>query len=76
HSHSHGPAAPVSGRLRKVIAAVLIPFAAAVLTGLVVLWPGGAPSHPHTGLGFDRHTEAGRVVKLEEVPCAGGAGGA
>ncbi|MFB7363485.1 YibE/F family protein, partial [Streptomyces hydrogenans] len=39
HSHSHGPAAPVSRHLRRVIAAVLIPFATAVVVGLVVLWP-------------------------------------
>ncbi|MER6984444.1 YibE/F family protein, partial [Streptomyces carpinensis] len=42
HSHSHGPAAPVSRHLRRVIAAILIPFAAAVVVGLAVLWPGGA----------------------------------
>ncbi|CAM5549857.1 Putative membrane protein OS=Streptomyces albaduncus OX=68172 GN=FHS32_004490 PE=4 SV=1 [Streptomyces griseoloalbus] len=56
HSHSHGPAAPVSRHLRKVIAAVLIPFTAAVLIGLAVLWPGGTPAHERTGVGFDRHT--------------------
>ncbi|MEU6775345.1 hypothetical protein ABZ919_29810, partial [Streptomyces sp. NPDC046759] len=38
HSHSHGPAAPVSRHLRKVIAAILIPFTAAVVVGLLVLW--------------------------------------
>ncbi|WP_171164797.1 YibE/F family protein [Streptomyces sp. I05A-00742] len=75
HSHSHGPATPVSDRLRKVIAAVLIPFATAVVTSLIVLWPGGAPPHQHTGLGLDQHTESGRVVKLEEVDCAKTAGG-
>ncbi|MEV6314224.1 YibE/F family protein [Streptomyces sp. NPDC051776] len=69
HSHSHGPAAPVSQHLRKVIAAVLIPFAAAVLAGLIVLWPGGVPEHERSGLGFDRQTESGRVVKVEEVDC-------
>ncbi|MEV5237586.1 YibE/F family protein [Streptomyces cinnamoneus] len=69
HSHSHGPATPVSAHLRKVIAAVLIPFAAAVVTGLIVLWPGGAPPHQHTGVGLDQQTEAGRVVKLEEFTC-------
>ncbi|GAA0445806.1 YibE/F family protein [Streptomyces sp. NPDC046215] len=69
HAHSHGPAKPVSAHLRKVIAAVLIPFAAAVLTGLAVLWPGGAPDHPHSGLGLDRQTESGRVVKIEEMDC-------
>ncbi|MFD3331202.1 YibE/F family protein [Streptomyces sp. NPDC058700] len=69
HSHSHGPAAPVSRHLRKVIAAVLIPFATAVVVGLAVLWPGGAPAHDRTGVGFDRQTEQGRVVAVEQVDC-------
>ncbi|WP_411109408.1 YibE/F family protein [Streptomyces sp. c-19] len=70
HSHNHGPAAPVSRHLRKVIAAVLIPFATAVVVGLVVLWPGGAPPHERTGVGFDRQTEQGKVVAVEQVDCA------
>ncbi|MDX2390152.1 YibE/F family protein [Streptomyces sp. DK15] len=69
HSHSHGPAAPVSKHLRKVIAAVLIPFAVAVFIGMVVLWPGGAPAHERTGVGFDRQTQQGQVVALESVDC-------
>ncbi|MFJ2646001.1 YibE/F family protein [Streptomyces sp. NPDC087420] len=69
HTHSHGPAEPVSQHLRKVIAAVLIPFAAAVVVGLVVLWPGGAPAHERSGVGFDRQTEQGQVVKLQPVDC-------
>ncbi|MGY5137187.1 YibE/F family protein [Streptomyces nigrescens] len=70
HAHAHGPAAPVSRHLRKVIAAVLIPFAAAVVVGLVVLWPGGAPSHKPSGVGFDQPTERATVVKVEQVNCA------
>ncbi|MFI6207232.1 YibE/F family protein [Streptomyces sp. NPDC051041] len=70
HGHSHGPAAPVSKHLRKVIAAVLIPFAAAVLVGLAVLWPGGAPPHERTGVGFDRQTQQATVTTVEEVSCA------
>ncbi|WP_240136942.1 YibE/F family protein [Streptomyces sp. MUM 178J] len=70
HSHAHGPAAPVSQHLRRVIAAVLIPFATAVFVGLAVLWPGGAPAHERTGVGFDRQTQQGEVVKIEEVDCA------
>ncbi|AEN11225.1 MULTISPECIES: YibE/F family protein [unclassified Streptomyces] len=70
HTHSHGPAAPVSKHLRKVIAAVLIPFATAVLVGLVAFWPGGAPDHERTGVGFDRQTQDGRVVKVVAVDCA------
>ncbi|MFD5476985.1 YibE/F family protein [Streptomyces hawaiiensis] len=69
HSHSHGPATPVSLHLRKVIAAILIPFAAAVLVGLAVLWPGGAPSHERTGVGFDRQTQGASVTKVVEVSC-------
>ncbi|MGW7254561.1 YibE/F family protein [Streptomyces sp. NPDC054834] len=69
HSHNHGPAAPVSKHLRKVIAAVLIPFTAAVAVGLVVLWPGGAPPHQRTGVGFDRQTQQATVTKVVEVSC-------
>ncbi|MEV5432256.1 YibE/F family protein [Streptomyces sp. NPDC052701] len=69
HSHAHGPATPVSRHLRKVIAAILIPFAAAVLVGLAVLWPGGAPPHQRTGVGFDRQTQQATVTKVVEVSC-------
>ncbi|MBV1948241.1 YibE/F family protein [Streptomyces sp. BV129] len=76
HSHSHGPAAPVSKHLRKVIAAILIPFSAAVVVGLVVLWPGGAPPHQRTGVGFDRQTQQATVTQVTSVSCqVGGAGG-
>jgi hypothetical protein len=70
HTHQHGPAAPVSRHLRTVVAAVLIPFAAAVVVGLVVLWPGSAPAHQRTGVGFDQQTEQGRVVRLDSMRCA------
>lgn len=69
HGHGHGPAAPVSKHLRKVIAAVLIPFAAAVFVGMVVLWPGGAPAHERTGVGFDRQTQQGTVASIAHVDC-------
>ncbi|MFJ1972712.1 YibE/F family protein [Streptomyces sp. NPDC087903] len=70
HSHSHGPAAPVSKHLRKVIAAILIPFGMAVVVGLVVLWPGGAPAHERTGVGFDRQTQHATVTDVVSVSCA------
>ncbi|MFI7274014.1 YibE/F family protein [Streptomyces sp. NPDC049879] len=70
HGHQHGPAAPVSARLRKVIAAVLIPFAAVMAAGLVLLWPGGTPEQDgHTGVGFDQQTEQARVTEVTETPC-------
>ncbi|MCX4738049.1 YibE/F family protein [Streptomyces antibioticus] len=70
HSHSHGPAAPVSKHLRKVIGAILIPFAGAVLVGLALLWPGGAPAHERTGVGFDRQTQHGTVTQVVSVSCS------
>ncbi|MFF9493377.1 YibE/F family protein [Streptomyces flaveolus] len=69
HGHGHGPAAPVSRHLRKVIAAVLIPFAAAVVVGLAVLWPGGAPPHERTGVGFDRQTQQATVTEVDRLSC-------
>jgi uncharacterized membrane protein len=56
--------------LRKVITAVLVPFAVAVVAGLVVLWPGGVPSHERTGVGFDRQTQQATVTKVVRVDCA------
>ncbi|WP_432745735.1 YibE/F family protein [Streptomyces sp. JH002] len=72
HSHSHGPPPPVSAHLRRVIAAVLIPFAVAVAGGLLLLWPGGAPTagDEHTGVGFDQQFEEAKVTGVEERDCA------
>jgi uncharacterized membrane protein len=69
HGHAHGPVPPVSKHLRKVIAAILVPFTAAVIAGLVLLWPGAAPGHDRTGVGFDQQTRPGRVVQLADVSC-------
>jgi uncharacterized membrane protein len=71
HSHDHGPATPASLRLRRLIAAVLVPFALAVAAGLVLLWPGRLPAHAPTGLGFDQPTAGGRVTATRTVPCTG-----
>ncbi len=71
HTHQHGPAAPVSGRLRRVITAVLLPFAAVVIGGMVLLWPGGIPEQDdRTGVGYDRQVENARVTEVREAPCA------
>lgn len=59
----------MSQHLRKLIAAVLIPFATAVVVGLAVLWPGGAPAHERTGVGFDRQTQQATVISIEKVDC-------
>jgi uncharacterized membrane protein len=42
----------------------------AVVVGMVVLWPGGAPSHKRTGVGFDRQTQQATVTKVVSVSCA------
>ncbi|MFC1403104.1 YibE/F family protein [Streptacidiphilus sp. N1-5] len=73
HSHDHGPATPASRRLRAVIAAVLIPFAVAVVAGMVLMWPGRLPAHASTGLGFDQPTVSGRVTATKAAPCDAGA---
>lgn len=39
------------------------------MVGLVVLWPGGAPPHERTGVGFDRQTQAATVAKVVSVSC-------
>ncbi len=46
-----------------------MPFAAAVLVGLAVLWPGGAPAHERTGVGFDRQTQQATVTEVTEMSC-------
>ncbi|RKN43258.1 YibE/F family protein [Streptomyces hoynatensis] len=49
---------------------MLIPFAVAVLAGLVALWPGGTPAEQeHTGVGFDQPTESARITEVREVGC-------
>jgi uncharacterized membrane protein len=69
HGHGHGPMPPVSRHLRKLIAAILVPFTVAVLAGLIALWPGGVPPHKPTGVGFDQQIRPGQVVRLTDVSC-------
>ena len=73
HTHDHGPATPASRRLRRIIAAVLVPFAVAVVAGMVLMWPGRLPAHASTGLGFDQPTVTGTVTATRAAPCDAGA---
>ncbi|MFJ4687884.1 YibE/F family protein [Streptomyces sp. NPDC091377] len=41
-----------------------------MLVGLGMLWPGGAPPHERTGVGFDRQTHDATVTRVERVDCA------
>ncbi|GAA1500026.1 YibE/F family protein [Streptomyces synnematoformans] len=71
HLHDHGaPVPPASHRLRTVIAAVLVPFALAVLAGLIALWPGDEPAGERSGIGFDQERQRAKVTKVEQVKCA------
>jgi uncharacterized membrane protein len=67
--HSHGPAAPASRKLRRIIAAVLLPFAASVLVAMALLWPDGVSAKGRTGLGFDQDTLDGTVTKVVRKSC-------
>jgi uncharacterized membrane protein len=40
-----------------------------VVVGLAVLWPGGAPAHERTGVGFDRQTQQATVAEVVRVSC-------
>ncbi|WP_435611457.1 YibE/F family protein [Streptomyces sp. bgisy159] len=37
--------------------------------GLAVLWPGGAPAHERTGVGFDRQTQHATVTEVVKLSC-------
>jgi uncharacterized membrane protein len=39
------------------------------VVGLAVLWPGGAPPHQRSGVGFDRQSQQATVTKVVEVSC-------
>lgn len=73
--HSHGnssgqePAELLSKHLGKVIAAVVLPFIAAVGIGILVLWPGGVPDRERSGVGFDQQTDSGTVLRIDTRDC-------
>lgn len=52
-----------------MIAAVLIPFATAVVVGLLILWPGSVPDHERSGVGLARQTEQAKVTSVTQVDC-------
>ncbi|MDH6700688.1 YibE/F family protein [Streptomyces sp. MAA16] len=40
-----------------------------MVVGLAVLWPGGAPAHERTGVGFDRQSQQATVTKVVKLSC-------
>nr|WP_247595285.1 YibE/F family protein [Actinomyces procaprae] len=73
HSHS-GPlnlGAAEAGRVRLVLAAIVVPLVAATLIGLIVLWPGGGSllgSRPFTADGASM--ESATITSLDTADCA------
>lgn len=51
HGHGHTPAPPASGRVRTIIAILLIPFALAAVAGAVLLYPFGDKADFKAGAG-------------------------
>lgn len=77
HSHS-GPIdldAAEARRVRRVLAAIVVPLVAATLIGLVVLWPGGSSlvgSQPFTAEGAS--LESATITSLDTAACADATG--
>jgi uncharacterized membrane protein len=48
HGHGHGPAEPASQKVRRLLTALLVPFALAAVVGAVLLYPLGDGPKPAT----------------------------
>jgi uncharacterized membrane protein len=46
HAHGYGAVAPAPPRVRRTVAAIIIPMLIATLIGLIVFWPHGSAPHP------------------------------
>jgi uncharacterized membrane protein len=69
HGHGHGPVEPASGRVRALLALVLVPFALATLVGVALTWPSDNP--PTAGdIGFGQRPVQGEVIATSATPCS------
>nr|WP_285504410.1 YibE/F family protein [Actinokineospora sp. NBRC 105648] len=69
HGHGHSPATPASPRVRKLLTALLAPFALAAVVGMVLLYPtGDAP----TGLSAGQQAVRGTITMAQVGPCGTG----
>ena len=69
HGHGHGPPPPVSGRVNRLLLALIAPFALASLLGVILLWPDG-----DTGVtAATAQPVQGTVVGTVEASCQAGA---
>lgn len=71
HGHSHGPVPPSSGRVRRLLALLVVPCALATLVGVVLTFPG----ERHTtgaDLGFGQRPVRGEVTAVDGSSCTEG----
>jgi uncharacterized membrane protein len=65
-AHAHGPVGPSPSRTRRILAAVIVPLAAATVVGLVLLWPRDRPA---TVGGDQPARRDGTVTATQPQPC-------
>ena len=75
-SGDHGDAAlgPLPARVNRMLLAAVVPFVAATIVGLLVLWPDGDLPRP-SNLGAPADLETATVRAVREGPCGGGGQG-
>ncbi len=71
HGHGHEPAPPASLRVRRLLAAVLVPVVLATLVGLWLTWPGDPPRRT-IDVGFGQRPVQGQVLATFSAPCTSG----
>ena len=69
HGHGHGPVEPASGRVRVLLALILVPFALAALVGVTLTWPGDEPP-PAADVGFGERPVQGAVTATSATSCS------
>ncbi|MBE9373388.1 YibE/F family protein [Saccharopolyspora sp. HNM0983] len=70
HGHGHGrSAAPASRQAKRLLAALLIPFALAVVAGAALLYPYGENPRGGTDLGFGQHPVNATVQSATASSC-------
>ncbi len=69
HGHGHGPVEPASGRVRVLLALILVPFALAALVGVALTWPSDEPP-PAADIGFGERPVRGEVTATSTTSCS------
>jgi uncharacterized membrane protein len=69
HGHGHSPAEPASKKVRRLLTALLLPFALASVIGVILLYPfGGTPQ----GKGTQQEPVSGEVTAVSKGSCEDG----